>query len=59
MIQTLIAIILMPFALIAAAIKIALAVGAAVTAGSLVLGLSNSRGQQSNAQLYGQQPLSY
>lgn len=39
--------------------KIALAVGAAVTAGSLVLGLSNSRGQQSNAQLYGQQPLSY
>ncbi len=39
--------------------KAALAVGAAVTAGSLVLGLSNSRGQQSNAQLYGQQPLSY
>ena len=39
--------------------KVALAVGTAVTAGALVLGLSNSRGQQSNAQLYGQQPLSY
>lgn len=39
--------------------KAALAVGTAVTAGALVLGLSNSRGQQSNAQLYGQQPLSY
>lgn len=39
--------------------KAALAVGTAVAAGSLVLGLSNSRGQQSNAQLYGQQPLSY
>ncbi len=39
--------------------KVALGVGVAVTAGALVLGLSNSRGQQSNAQLYGQQPLSY
>ena len=39
--------------------KAALGVGVAVTAGALVLGLSNSRGQQSNAQLYGQQPLSY
>lgn len=39
--------------------KAALAVGTAVTAGALVLGLSNSRGQQSNTQLYGQQPLSY
>lgn len=39
--------------------KAALVVGTAVTAGALVLGLSNSRGQQSNAQLYGQQPLSY
>ena len=39
--------------------KAALAVGTAVTAGALVLGLSSSRGQQSNAQLYGQQPLSY
>lgn len=39
--------------------KLATGVGAAVAVGSLVLGLSSSRGQQSNAQLYGQQPLSY
>lgn len=39
--------------------KLAVGIGAVMAAGSLVLGLSSSRGQQSNAQLYGQQPLSY
>lgn len=37
----------------------ALGVGAAVAMGGLVTALSSSRGQQSNAQLYGQQPLQY
>ena len=31
----------------------------AVTAGALVLALNSTRGQQTNAQLYGQQPIYY
>lgn len=39
--------------------KAAIIAGGAIGMGALVFGLSNSRGQQSNAQLYGQQPIQY